>query len=195
MSVVDAVTRRPSAVLFDRDGTLVHDVPYNTDPRAVTPVPGAREAVGRLRAAGIAVGVVSNQSGIGRGLITPAQLGYVNARITELLGPFAVWRICPHAPDEGCPCRKPAPGLVLGAAAELGVPASDCVVIGDIGADMLAAQAAGAAAILVPTPVTLPAEIAAAPAVAATITAAVDAVLGTGSPVTGAADAVLGRRQ
>jgi HAD superfamily hydrolase (TIGR01662 family) len=177
MSVVDGPVRRPSAVLFDRDGTLVHDVPYNTDPAAVAPVPGAREALDRLRAAGVAVGVVSNQSGIARGLITPAQLGQVNARVTELLGPFAVWRICPHAPVDGCPCRKPEPGLVLDAAAELGVPPGRCVVIGDIGADVAAAHAAGAAAILVPTPVTRPDEIGAARAVAASISDAVSAVL------------------
>jgi HAD superfamily hydrolase (TIGR01662 family) len=164
-------------VLFDRDGTLVHDVPYNADPRAVEPVPGARAAIARLRHSGVSVGVVSNQSGIARGRIKPDQLCRVNQRITELLGPFDVWRICPHGPDDGCPCRKPAPGLILSAAAQLGVPTSRCVVIGDIGCDVEAARAAGAASILVPTPVTRQEEIDAAPLVARDITAAVDLVL------------------
>ncbi|SEP64829.1 HAD-IIIA family hydrolase [Microlunatus flavus] len=142
------------AVLFDRDGTLVHDVPYNRDPALVAPVDGAREVLDDLRARGVALGVVSNQSGLARGLITPAELEAVNGRVEELLGPFGTWQVCPHGPGDGCACRKPAPGLVLAAAAALGVAVSDCVVVGDIGADVGAALAAGAGAVLVPTPVT-----------------------------------------
>ena len=143
-----------SAVLFDRDGTLVHDVPYNTDPDLVAPVDGARAVLDDLRARGIPVGVVSNQSGLARGMITAAQLDAVNGRVEALLGPFDTWQVCPHGPEDGCPCRKPAPGLVLAAAAALGVDPRECVVIGDIGADVGAALAAGARAVLVPTPVT-----------------------------------------
>jgi D-glycero-D-manno-heptose 1,7-bisphosphate phosphatase len=148
------------AVLFDRDGTLVHDVPYNTDPALVAPVAGAREVLDDLRARGIAVGVVSNQSGLARGVITPAQLAAVNARVEALLGPFGTWQVCPHGPADGCACRKPAPGLVLAGAAALGVEPADCVVVGDIGADVGAALAAGARAVLVPTPVTRSDEVA-----------------------------------
>jgi histidinol-phosphate phosphatase family protein len=169
--------RRPSAVLLDRDGTLVEDVPYNGDPAAVRMMPGARAALDRLRAAGVRLAVVSNQSGIGRGLVSEADVRAVNARVEELLGPLGVWRVCPHAPDEPCWCRKPAPGLIIGAAAELGVAPGECVVIGDIGADMDAARAAGARAILVPTPRTRSEEVAAAPAVAGSIEHAVDLVL------------------
>ncbi len=165
------------AVLFDRDGTLIHDVPYNGDPALVRPVPGARAAVARLRARGVPVGVVTNQSGIGRGLVTAADVARVNARVEELLGPFDSWQFCPHTPGDGCGCRKPAPGLVLAAAAELGVPAERCVVIGDIGTDLGAARAAGARAVLVPTPVTRPQEVAAAPAVAPDLLAAVELAL------------------
>jgi D-glycero-D-manno-heptose 1,7-bisphosphate phosphatase len=147
-------------VLFDRDGTLVHDVAYNTDPALVAPVDGAREVLDDLRSRGIAVGVVSNQSGLARGLITPPQLAAVNARVDELLGPFGTWQVCPHGPEDGCSCRKPAPGLVLAAAAALGVDPSACVVVGDIGADVGAALAAGARAVLVPTPVTRSEEVA-----------------------------------
>ncbi|MCC5785032.1 HAD family hydrolase, partial [Kocuria sp. CCUG 69068] len=163
------------AVLFDRDGTLVHDVPYNGDPDAVELVPGAREAVDAVRAAGLRVGVVSNQSGIGRGLLTREQVDAVNARVAELLGPFDTWQLCPHAPEQDCTCRKPRPGMVLAAAAELGVDPSECVLVGDIGADVEAAQAAGARSVLVPTPVTREEEVAAAPVVARTLREAVAA--------------------
>jgi histidinol-phosphate phosphatase family protein len=165
------------AVLFDRDGTLVHDVPYNGDPARVEPVPGALAALARLRADGVPVGVVTNQSGIGRGLVTADQVAAVNARVEELLGPFDTWQLCPHAPEAGCGCRKPRPGLVLAAARALGVPPQRCVVIGDIGADVAAARAAGARAVLVPTPATEPAEVAAAPLVAPDLPAAVAATL------------------
>lgn len=137
------------AVLFDRDGTLVEDEPYNGDPARVRPVSGAHAALSRLRSAGLRVAVVTNQSGVGRGLITRAQMDAVNARVEELLGPFDGWFVCPHAPDEGCSCRKPAPGLVLCAARALGVRPSECVVIGDKVADLEAARAAGARGICV----------------------------------------------
>ena len=166
------------AVLFDRDGTLVHDVPYNGDPALVRPVPGALAALSRLRAGGVPLGVVTNQSGIGRGRVTRDQVEQVNARVEELLGPFDTWQLCPHAPQARCGCRKPAPGLVLSAAAALGVPAERCVLIGDVGADVAAARAAGARAVLVPTPVTRPEEIRSAPLVAPDLLSAVDLALG-----------------
>lgn len=171
---------RPRAVLLDRDGTLVHDVPYNGDPAAVVPVPGAREALDRLRAEGIALAVVSNQSGVARGLLTEGDVHAVNARIEELLGPIGRWIHCPHAHGAGCGCRKPAPGMVLRAAAALGVRPSECALIGDTGADVGAALAAGARPVLVPTEVTRREEVAAAPEVARSIGAAVDLLLGGG---------------
>jgi HAD superfamily hydrolase (TIGR01662 family) len=167
----------PDAVLFDRDGTLVHDFPYNGDPAWVRPVDGAREALDRLRARGVQVGVVSNQSGVARGLITPAQVEACNARLEELLGPFDTVQYCPHGPDDGCACRKPAPGMVKAACAELDVDPARVVVIGDIGADVAAAEAAGATGILVPTPVTRRAEVEAAHRTAADLTTAVAGVL------------------
>jgi histidinol-phosphate phosphatase family protein len=170
---------RPLAVLLDRDGTLVVDVPYNGDPARVAPLPGAEAAVRRLRRAGVKLAVISNQSGVGRGLLTGAQVTAVNRRVEELLGSVGPWLVCPHAPEAGCACRKPAPGLVLQAAALLGVDPRRCAVIGDIGADMEAATAAGARGVLVPTSATRPAEIRAAAEVAHDLEAAVDLLLRT----------------
>jgi HAD superfamily hydrolase (TIGR01662 family) len=166
------------AVLLDRDGTLIEDVPYNGDPEKVQPVPGARDAVRRLREAGVAVGVVTNQSGIARGLLTRAQADAVNARVDELLGPFDTWQVCPHGPDDDCECRKPMPGMVLAAAEELGVGPHEVVVIGDIGSDVDAARAAGARGVLVPNDRTRTEEVHAARHVAPDLDAAVDLLLG-----------------
>ncbi|MEO3778677.1 HAD-IIIA family hydrolase [Micromonospora sp. B11E3] len=165
------------AVLLDRDGTLIEDVPYNGDPEKVRPVPGARAALDRLRAAGLRLAVVTNQSGLARGYFTAGQMARVHARVEELLGPFDAWLVCPHDDEAGCRCRKPAPGLLHAAAAGLGTTAARCVMVGDIGRDMTAALAAGASGILVPTPVTRGEEVAAAPGTAATLTAAVDEIL------------------
>lgn len=147
------------AVLFDRDDTLIHNVPYLDDPEGVRPVAGARDLLDRLRAHGIAVGVVSNQSGVARGLITPDALARVNARVEAELGPFDTWQVCPHGEQDGCGCRKPAPGLVTAAAAALGLEPEECLMVGDIGADVAAGLGAGARAVLVPTPVTRPEEV------------------------------------
>ena len=166
-----------AAVLFDRDGTLAVDVPFNADPGLVEAMPGARAALERLRGAGIAMAVVSNQSGIALGRLDRADVDRVNARLEELIGPVGPVFICPHDAGAACACRKPAAGLIEAAARELGVSPRDCVVIGDIGADVQAAQAAGARAILVPTAVTRRAEIDAAAHTASTIGEAVDAVL------------------
>jgi D-glycero-D-manno-heptose 1,7-bisphosphate phosphatase len=157
-------------------------VPYNGDPGAVRLMPGAPEAVRRLRAAGLRLAVVSNQSGIGRGLVSDADVRAVNSRIEELLGEVGPWMICPHAPGDGCECRKPAPGLIVRAAEALGVAPADCVVVGDIGADVAAADAAGARSVLVPTPRTRPEEVAGAPEVAYSLEHAVDLILGADPP-------------
>lgn len=164
---------RPAAVLFDRDGTLVRDVPYNGDPDLVVPHRGAREALDVLRAHGVRLGVVSNQSGVARGHLTAVDVEAVNARVAELLGPIDVFRVCVHDDAAGCDCRKPAPGLITSAAEALGVHPKHCVVIGDIASDVRAAANAGARGILVPTPQTRHDEIAAAAHVVADLGEAV----------------------
>ena len=165
------------AVLFDRDGTLVVDVPYNGDPALVEPMRGAKDALDSVRRHGLATGVVSNQSGLGRGLLDRSQVDSVNARVEQLLGPFDVWEICPHTAEEACGCRKPKPGMVHNACRKLGLAASEVALIGDIGSDVEAAEAAGAIGVLVPTPVTRPEEVAGSRLVAADLTAAIRLLL------------------
>ena len=170
-------TNRPKAVFVDRDGTLIRDVPYNGNPDLVEVMPGAGRAIQRLREAQIPTAVISNQSGVARGLISLDQVRAVNERVERELGPLGPWFICTHGPDEACGCRKPAPGLLLKAAEALKVPVSECVFIGDIGSDVEAARAAGARPILVPTPVTRSEEIESAEEVAPNLEAAVELLL------------------
>jgi histidinol-phosphate phosphatase family protein len=173
----DLPRRPPRAVLLDRDGTLIADVPGNADPARVRVMPGARRALDRLRAAGVRLAVVTNQGAVGEGRLTPAELAAINARVDALLGPFDAWVVCAHAADAGCACRKPQPGAVRQALALLGAAPGDSVLIGDIGSDVAAARAAGVRAILVPTPVTKAAEVRAAPEVVRDLAAAVRRLL------------------
>jgi histidinol-phosphate phosphatase family protein len=171
---------RPEAVLLDRDGTLIEDVPYNGDPARVRPMRGAARALGRLRDAGVPLAVVTNQSGIARGLLTEDQVRAVNRRVEELLGPIGPWFVCPHQNGDGCACRKPAAGLLRDATRELGSDPHRSAMIGDTAADMDAARAAGVRGVMVPTPVTLAHEVAEAQDVAPDLDGAVDLLLGVG---------------
>ena len=165
------------AILFDRDGTLIVDRPGNTSPENVELMPHAADALALAREWGFAVGVVTNQPAVAEGAIDEMQLFRLHARIEELAGPIDGWFVCIHGARDGCECRKPEPGLIVAASARLGVPPERCTVIGDIGADVEAARAAGAHAVLVPTPVTRPEEIAAAPVVASDVLEAVRSVI------------------
>ncbi|WP_307789333.1 HAD-IIIA family hydrolase [Mycolicibacterium baixiangningiae] len=170
----------PLAVLLDRDDTIIEDGPYLNDPAGVRPMPGAIGALGRLRERGLLLAVVTNQSGVAKGLITDDQLAAVNARVDAELGPFDSWQVCVHDNDDGCACRKPAPAMVRAAADALGVDPARCVMIGDTGGDVNAALAARADAVLVPTEHTLPQEISEAHSrarVAATLVEAVEMIL------------------
>lgn len=165
------------AILFDRDGTLIVDRPGNTDPAAIELMPHAADALALAREWGFAVGVVTNQPAVGEGEIDHTQLFALHARIEELAGPIDGWFVCIHGIADGCECRKPEPGLILAASARLGVAPECCTVIGDIGADIEAARAAGARGVLVPTGVTRQEEIAAAPVVAQDVLDAVRRVI------------------
>jgi histidinol-phosphate phosphatase family protein len=134
------------ALLLDRDGTLITDVGYPRDPAQVEPLPGAFEALRALQAT-FALVIISNQSGIGRGLITQAEARAVHDRVIDVFAragiQFAGAYYCPHAPEAGCPCRKPAPGLLLDAARDLGLSLARSVMLGDKASDTAAGLAAG----------------------------------------------------
>ena len=121
--------------------------------------------------------MVTNQSGLALGRFGPDDLAAVHARLEDLLGPFSAVIHCPHGPADGCACRKPAAGMVLDAARQLGVEPARSVMIGDTGADVDAASAAGAQAILVPTRITRAEEVEGAPVVASSFAEAVRLVL------------------
>jgi|SRR5690349_11723598 D-glycero-D-manno-heptose 1,7-bisphosphate phosphatase len=165
------------ALLCDRDGTLIADVPHNADPDRIEPLPGVVGALVRARGHGLKVGVVTNQSGVARGLFDLGQLARMHERLEVLLGPFDVIRACPHDVADSCACRKPQPGLVLAAADALGLAPSDCVVVGDTLADVEAARRAGAFGLLVPNAQTRPEEVGAAGSVAWSFADAVERIL------------------
>jgi D-glycero-D-manno-heptose 1,7-bisphosphate phosphatase len=140
-------------VFLDRDGTLIEDRHYAHALADYAPLPGAYEAVRALRAAGFGTAIVSNQSGIGRGLFSGAD----HARFeSHLLADFAAHGApldaayhCPHRPDAGCDCRKPRPGLLERARREHGVDLGASWVVGDKESDVELARNAGCAAILI----------------------------------------------
>ena len=142
-------------VLLDRDGTINVDRHYIADPALVELFPGVGAALRELRAAGFGLAAVTNQSGVARGKITPAQLEQVHARLGELLAAEGVTLdgiyICPHGPGDGCDCRKPLPGLITRAARDLGFDPKESIVIGDKGIDIKLGEGVGATTILVRT--------------------------------------------
>ncbi|MFF4818546.1 HAD-IIIA family hydrolase [Kitasatospora sp. NPDC001309] len=138
------------AVLFGRDGTLLQDVSCNGDPALVLPMAGVRGALTALRGAGLAIGVLTNQPGVARGLIGRAEVEAVQARAELLLGPFDVWAVCPHGRHDGCSCHMPSPALVSASCRALGLPPARVTVIGSGDAVIAAALDAGARAIRVP---------------------------------------------
>jgi D-glycero-D-manno-heptose 1,7-bisphosphate phosphatase len=145
-------------VILDRDGVLNREAAgagYILEPAEFFWLPGALEALAMLRRAGVRLSVATNQSGVGRGLMTLAQLEAVHDRMkTEASNQGAALDavlFCPHAPDAGCTCRKPAPGLIEQAIARSGIAAAESLVVGDDQRDLEAAARAGVGAALVRT--------------------------------------------
>ena len=140
------------AVFLDRDGTLIEDVGYPRDPERVHVLDGVGDALGALRRAGFALVVVSNQSGIGRGLVTQEEADAVHARFLRELRARGIEpddvRYCPHAPGDGCTCRKPAPGLLLASAGELGLDLTRSFMVGDKPDDAETGRNAGCRTVL-----------------------------------------------
>jgi histidinol-phosphate phosphatase family protein len=142
---------RPFALL-DRDGTLIADRHYLADPEGVELLPGAAEGLRQLRLLGLGLVVVTNQSGVGRGFFTSTQVERVNQRMCALLAAAGVHLdgifVCPHAPEAGCNCRKPQPGLALAASRALGFSLGEAMVIGDRATDIELGRRIGAVTFL-----------------------------------------------
>lgn len=142
-------------VLLDRDGTIIVNKHYQKDPDETELLPNAREGLAKLREAGFGLVLITNQSGIGRGKLTRADLASVNRRMIMLLDGrddfFDGIYYCPHLPDEGCRCRKPKPGLLELASYDLGFSLSESYMVGDREVDVECGQTAGAATVLVRT--------------------------------------------
>jgi heptosyltransferase-2 len=140
-------------IFLDRDGTLNEDPGYLKSASELRLLPGVGAALAHLKAAGARLVVVTNQSGVGRGFFSLKDLEAVHARLEGLLeeSDAAVDAIyfCPHHPDDGCHCRKPATGMVDRAVAELQVDLRKAYVVGDHASDIQLAKAAGAKSVLV----------------------------------------------
>jgi len=141
-----------AALFLDRDGTIIKHVDYPRDPELVELMPGAGLVLSELRSLGYLLVLVSNQSGIGRGLITREEAKMVHEEVVRQLAVHNVQLhaalYCPHAPADGCSCRKPSPGLLLQAAREAHVDLSRSIMIGDKLIDVAAGRLAGCRTIL-----------------------------------------------
>ncbi len=141
------------AVFIDRDGTIMEDRDYCADPSEVKLFPGAPEALRRLKSNGFKLIIVTNQSGIGRGLFTLDQYRAVEAEVLRQLGAGLIdgTYFCPHLPGQHCSCRKPATGMILEATREYQVDFSRSFLVGDKEIDVECARNAGVRSIRVKT--------------------------------------------
>ena len=150
------------AVFLDRDGVVIQDGHYLGDASRIRLVPGSAEAIAALNRAGWLVVIVTNQSGVARGMFTIDSVHEVHKGLSELLGTFGAtidaYRFCPHHPEAelaefrmDCECRKPKAGMLLSAARELGVDPARSWMIGDRVTDLEAGAMAGCQTVLVRT--------------------------------------------
>jgi D-glycero-D-manno-heptose 1,7-bisphosphate phosphatase len=143
-------------VVLDRDGVINHDsAAYIKSPDEWLPIDGSLEAIAALNSAGFRVAVVSNQSGIGRGLLSEASLEAIHSKMIAAAatagGEIAAIYYCPHTPEDNCDCRKPRPGLMLQVAADCDTSLVGVPFVGDKPADVELARAVGARPLLVLT--------------------------------------------
>ena len=142
-------------VLVDRDGTINDEVGHLSSTDELRLISGSADAIRRLGAHGLGVVVVTNQANVGRGLLSPAELERIHARLRAMLraegADVATILHCPHAPEDGCDCRKPAPGMALDAATRYGFDPADAFVVGDHTGDAGMGRAVGATTFLVLT--------------------------------------------
>ena len=142
-------------VILDRDGTVVEEKHHLSDPAGLELLPGAGEALSRIARMGLGLLVVTNQSPVGRGLLSLETLDRIHVRLRHLLNEFGVSfsgiYCCPHTPDDHCECRKPRTGLVDRAARELGFNPGDCYLVGDNVSDIALGNRVGATTFLVRT--------------------------------------------
>jgi D-glycero-D-manno-heptose 1,7-bisphosphate phosphatase len=147
------VTRR--FALLDRDGTINVERDHLSDPDELELIPGAAPAIQRLRTLGLGLVVVTNQANVGRGLLAPERLEQIHDRLISMLAAEGATvdaiLSCPHAPEDGCACRKPAPGLAIQAAERFGFEPSRAFVVGDHAGDMGMGRAIGATTLFVLT--------------------------------------------
>lgn len=142
--------------LVDRDGTINVERDHLTDPEDVELIPGAAAALRRLRDdLGLGIVVVTNQAHVGRGLLEPRTLDRIHDRLEAMLATDGATvdaiAHCPHRPEDGCRCRKPAPGMALDAATRFGFDPREAFVVGDHAGDMGMGRAIGATTIMVRT--------------------------------------------
>jgi D-glycero-D-manno-heptose 1,7-bisphosphate phosphatase len=143
-------------ILLDRDGVINEDSPdYIKSVEEFVPIPGALETIVRLRHAGLKIALCTNQSAVGRGLVSPAGLTAIHThlqnRLAALGGGLDGIAACPHRPEDECGCRKPRPGMLESVMRTLQIPPADTLFVGDSIRDMEAAAAAGCGRVLVRT--------------------------------------------
>lgn len=148
------------AVFFDKDGTLIEDIPYNIVPDLIKMKDHAIECLSKIKALDYLIILVTNQSGVARGLFTEEQLTQVEGRIRNILSNFKIpldgFYYCPHYPEGSvkrysidCSCRKPLPGMMVKAAKDFGIGLSESWMVGDKLDDIEAGNRAGCKTILI----------------------------------------------
>ncbi len=143
-------------LVLDRDGVINHDSDaYIKSPEEWRPIPGSLEAIARLSQSGYRIAVATNQAGVARGLFDLSMLGRIHSKmqaaVSDAGGHIDAIFFCPHAPDAGCDCRKPKPGLLLEIFSRFGVKSEQTYMVGDSLRDLEAAHAAGCRPVLVRT--------------------------------------------